>query len=127
MSEVTAWPSGTLDEFDRMEELNLVLTREGYSDLRLPIWVVVVDGHTYVRSYLGATSGWFRRVQLEFDQTVVLAAGETPVHFANIDRLAHVNKAIDAAFDRKYSTFDYVSAMSEPAAVEATLRIDPRA
>ncbi|MEJ1231121.1 MAG: DUF2255 family protein [Galbitalea sp.] len=120
------WPTARITEFDSTDELGLVIGRVGHDILRLPVWVVTVDGAVYVRSYRGVTSVWFRRVQADADQAVTLAGRDIPVRFENVDRLDHVNHAIDAAFAHKYARFDYVTAMSEPAAVEATLRILPR-
>src|ERR1700722_12793312 len=125
MSE-TAWPENQLSELTDTEELVLVIGRVGYDTLRLPVWVVTVAGEVYVRSYKGVTSMWFRRVEADADQAIHLGAGDVPVHFENVDRLDHVNRAIDAEFNRKYARFDYVGSMSDPAAVEATLRILPR-
>jgi hypothetical protein len=120
------WPKEQFDELTTAEELELVISRAGRETLRFPVWMVTVDDAAYVRSYLGVTSMWFRRVQADADQQIRLGGSDIPVHFENVDRLDHVNKAIDAEFDRKYAKFEYVDSMSEPAAVEATVRILPR-
>lgn len=120
------WPEPQRATLANTEELVLVIAREGHDLLRVPVWVVGVDGDIYVRSYKGVTSMWFRRVQANFDQAIELGGADVPVRFENVDRLDHVNKAIDAEFDRKYARFDYVGSMSEPAAVEATVRLFPR-
>jgi hypothetical protein len=122
----TEWPHSQLRELSDTEELVLVVARTGYDTSRVPVWVVAVDGDVYVRSYKGVTSMWFRRVEADADQAIHLGSSDVPVHFENVDRLDHINHAIDAEFNRKYAKFDYVSAMSEPAAVEATLRVHPR-
>ena len=122
----SAWTDARVVELKEIEELVLVVGREGHDTIRVPVWVVAVDGDVYVRSYKGVTSMWFRRVQADFDQAIHLSSGDTSVHFENVDRLDHVNHAIDAEFTRKYADFDYVGTMSEPAAVEATLRVHPR-
>ena len=122
----TEWPERQLRELSDTEELVLVISRSGHDTIRVPVWVVAVDGDVYVRSYKGVTSMWFRRVETDADQAIHLGSADVAVHFENVDRLDHVNRAIDAEFDRKYARFDYVSAMSEPAAVEATLRVHPR-
>ncbi len=119
------WAPGLFAEIDGTDELTIAVTRQGRDTIRLPIWVVTVDGDVYVRSYKGVTSGWFRRVQANPNQTIAFSDRDVPVVFENVDRLDHVNRAIDAAYDRKYAKYDYVSAMSEPAAVEATLRVLP--
>ncbi|HEY4270061.1 MAG TPA: DUF2255 family protein [Galbitalea sp.] len=119
------WPTAQLAEIERSEELVLVIARDGHDTLRVPVWPVTVDEDVYVRSYKGVTSVWFRRVAREKRQAIVLAGGDMPVMFEDVDRDDHVNRAISAAYDRKYERFDYRSAMSEPAAIEATLRILP--
>jgi hypothetical protein len=120
-----AWPTSTFAEIDRTEELILVIGRAGRDAERIPVWVVTVDADVYVRSHKGVTSLWFRRVQDDPKQALGLAAGDVDVTFENVDRRDPINKSISAAFTRKYARFDYVSAMSDPAAVEATLRIHP--
>ncbi|HEX4444101.1 MAG TPA: DUF2255 family protein [Galbitalea sp.] len=122
----TEWTEDLLRELSDTEELVLVVSRTGYDTIRVPVWVVAVDGDVYLRSYKGVTSMWFRRVETDADQSIHVDSADVPVHFENVDRLDHVNRAIDAEFNRKYARFDYVSAMSEPAAVEATLRVLPR-
>jgi hypothetical protein len=108
------------------EELTLVVSREGHPTKRVPVWVVTVDGEVYVRSYKGVTSMWFRRVEADSAQALGLPGGDVDVVFRNVDRTDPVNGAISAAFTAKYAKYDYVGAMSEPAAIEATLRILPR-
>jgi hypothetical protein len=119
------WPTALLAEIERSEELVLVVAREGHDTLRVPVWPVTVDDAVYVRSYKGVTSMWFRRVEAQKHQAVALGGQDVPVVFEDVDRDDHVNRAISAAYDRKYEKFDYRSAMSEPAAIEATLRILP--
>jgi hypothetical protein len=122
---MTNWQQAAFDEIDGNEELTLVVSREGKPTKRVPVWVVTVDGAVYVRSYKGVTSMWFRRVEADPHQALGLSTGDVGVTFENVDRTDHVNHAISAAFTAKYKKYDYVSAMSEPAAVEATLRILP--
>jgi hypothetical protein len=123
---MTSWPQGTFAAIDHTEELIVVVGISGNLAKRVPIWVVTVDGDVYVRSYKGVTSRWFQRVQAEPNQAVGLPDGDVNVVFENVDRTDPVNQAISQAFTAKYAKFDYVTAMSQPAAVEATLRILPR-
>jgi hypothetical protein len=117
------WTDAQLSTFADQDELVVVVHRAELDTKRVPIWLVVVDGAVYVRSYKGVGSMWFRRVQADFRQDIELGSDDVPVTFENVDRTNRVNAAISAEFARKYARFDYVSAMSEPAAVEATLRI----
>jgi hypothetical protein len=120
------WPPNQFAELTSVDELVLVVSRTDRETLRVPVWVVTVEGDVYVRSYKGVTSMWFRRVQADAEQAIDLDTSDIPVRFENVDRLDHVNHAIDAEFNCKYAKDEYVSAMSVPAAVEATLRILPR-
>jgi hypothetical protein len=121
----THWTNDRLTEIGVAEELVLVVGSPGREPLRPPVWPVRVGDDIYVRSYLGVTSRWFRRVQAKQTQAIELGGLDIPVVFENVDRVDPVNRQIDAAFDGKYEHFEYRSAMSEPAAVEATLRILP--
>ena len=107
------------------EELVLVISSAGRATLRFPVWPVVVDGSPYVRSYLGVTTGWYRRVVAEPRQAVVIDGRDVEVLFEFVSRTDPVNKGIDSAFLGKYASFDYRDAMVEPGAVDATLRILP--
>ena len=121
----SAWQANQLSLLQSEDELEIVVDRPDREPQRVPVWMVVVDGELYVRSYMGVTSGWFRRVEADADQAVRIGSTDVAVRFENIDRTDSVNHAISAEYDRKYSRFDYVTAMSEPAAVEATLRVTP--
>jgi len=122
----STWTDSQLATLAAQDELVVIVHREGNETKHVPIWLVVVEGAVYVRSYKGVGSLWFRRVQAHFDQAIELDGGDGDVTFENVDRLDHINHAISAEFTRKYARFDYVTAMSEPAAIEATLRILPR-
>jgi hypothetical protein len=119
------WTPGQLAEFADAEELVLVISRPDRTDLRLPVWLVVVDGDLYVRSYKGVTSGWYRGVEADQHQRIVLGGHDTRVLFEFVPRTDTVNHAIGATYLAKYSRFNYRDAMVEPAAVDATLRILP--
>jgi hypothetical protein len=122
----TTWPTAELAELTSAEELVLVLTRDGSESVRVPVWVVAIGDEVYLRSYKGVTSMWFRRVQADANQAIQLSSGQRLVRFENVERHDAINKSIDAEYNRKYARFDYVNAMSEPAAVDATLRMLPR-
>jgi len=126
LSEST-WTTPQLDELTEAEELVLVLSRAGHAPLRFPVWPVVVDGNLYVRSYLGVTTTWYRTVVANPRQAIALDGSDIAVVFESVPRRTSVNKAIDAAFLSKYSSFEYRDAMVEPAALDATLRILPAA
>jgi hypothetical protein len=119
------WTAAQLAELTDGEELVLVLSRAERATIRVPVWPVTIAGEAYVRSYRGATSGWYRRVIAERHQAIALAGGDVPVEFELVGSTATVNRDIDAAFLLKYATDDYRDAMITPIALAATLRILP--
>jgi hypothetical protein len=119
------WTASQLHELADAEELILVISRAERTTLRFPVWPVVVDGATYVRSYLGVTTDWYRGVVANPCQAVVLDGRDLDVLFEFVSRNDTVNKDIDSAFLVKYARFEYRDAMVEPGAVDATLRIRP--
>ena len=51
----------TLRALDQSPEVDMITPRRDGSRSRRPIWVVVVDGDAYVRSYRGGSGAWYRR------------------------------------------------------------------
>ena len=119
------WTAAQLAELTDGEELVLVLTHKDKPLLRVPVWMVTVDGAAYVRSYLGVTSGWYRRVLAERHQAISLGGVDVAVDFELVPATAPVNSAINDRFITKYATDPYRDYMVLPLALEATLRILP--
>ncbi len=119
------WTAPQLDELTEGEELVLVLTHEDKPVLRVPVWVVTVDGVAFVRSYLGVKSGWYRRVLAQQHQAISLGGLDVPVDFELVPETEPVNSSINDVFVAKYATDPYRDYMVLPLALEATLRILP--
>jgi hypothetical protein len=124
LSEST-WTASQLDGLADAEELVLVISRAERATLRFPVWMVVVDGDLYVRSYLGVTNGWYRAVVANPQQAIELDGVDVDVVFEFVPRTDTVNDAIGPAYLGKYARFDYRDEMVAPVAVDATLRILP--
>ena len=99
-------PGSSLDQttLDRLEgaiEIDAVTPRSDGSTSSRPIWVVVVDGDAYVRSYRGPRGAWYRRAQEDGRLTVVSDGVE-------IDAAAEpaldddVNRRVSEAYRAKY-------------------------
>jgi hypothetical protein len=119
------WTASQLSELTDGEELVLVLTRGDKPTLRVPVWSVTIDGVAFVRSYLGVTRMWYRRVLDAPRQAIVLEGDDVPVDFEVVPASHAVNARIGAEFLRKYAADDYRDAMITPMAIDATLRILP--
>jgi hypothetical protein len=90
------------------------------------IWVVRVVDDLYVRSWKGASGGWFEGA-LERHEGRIRAAGiERDVIFEEPEKA--LRPAIDEAYRRKYqlASTTYVQPMIDAEAAAATLRLIPR-
>ncbi|WP_394771127.1 DUF2255 family protein [Lacisediminihabitans sp.] len=117
----------------------IVTQRADGTDAVAPIWVVVVDGQPYVRSYLGPTALWYRRVLsgrpvafttgdgevAERDTAAALLQPRVAVRTEYVNPGDPIQAAIDGAFLAKYRAFPEADEMAKPAVVACTLRILP--
>jgi hypothetical protein len=99
-------------------------TEHGYTG----IWVVVVDGRIFVRSWNDKPTGWFRAFRKEPSGTIQVGKLEIPVR-AKLVRSARMRNAVTAAFAEKYNTKGsrkWVEGFAEPTRAATTLEFVPR-
>jgi hypothetical protein len=86
----------------------------------LPIWIVVVDGDAYVRSYHGERGRWYRRARVS--RRVVIDGVEYGVEPVTDPAL---NERISEAYRAKYGQRSPgpTAAMAAPEVVATTLRV----
>ena len=114
----------SLDLLDRTIEVDVRTPRRDGSISSRPIWVVVVEGVAYVRSYRGERGAWYRRAIA--DGTVEVAVGDTTIRVgAEPVHDEEVNGRVSDAFRTKYGTLSPSStdAMVVPEVVATTLRL----
>jgi hypothetical protein len=92
----------TLAKLDESIEVDMATTRRDGSQSRRPIWVVVVDGNAYVRSYHGESDAWYRRARADGQARIgvhgrAIEVGVEPVSDEE------TNRKVSAAFCAKYS------------------------
>jgi len=114
----------TLDLFDRSVEVDIRTPRRDGSESSRPIWVVVVDGNAYVRSYLGAQGAWYRRALADGRATIAKQDTIVPVGLEP-DHDEDVNRRVSEAFQSKYGERSAASTatMIDPERSETTLRL----
>ena len=87
------------------------------------VWVVVVDGRVFVRSWNDKPTGWFRAFRKQPGGTIQVGKLEIPVR-AKLARSARLRDAVTVAFGEKYNTKasrKWVEGFAEPARALTTL------
>ena len=124
---MTRWTSDELDAIGDADELRIAALRPD-GTLRNPviIWVVRKDNELYVRSYRGASAGWYQGAQASHEGHVQAGGVDKDVTFVDVDR--SLDGPIDDAYRAKYRRFggSYVDPMVAPAAQATTIRLVPR-
>jgi hypothetical protein len=116
----------TLELLDRTKEIDMRTPRRDGSESSRPIWVVVVDGDAYVRSYLGARGAWFRRVLADGRATIAVRDTTVPVGVEPDDD-EEVNRRVSEAFQAKYGAGspESTATMIDAERSATTLRLVP--
>src|SRR3954468_13010287 len=90
-----------------------------------PIWVVVVDGLPYVRSYAGERGAWYRHARRDGRAEVGVGGETLPVRA--IAAAGKADEQVSAAYHDKYGRQSPgpTEAMVTPPVVATTLRLEP--
>jgi hypothetical protein len=91
------------------------------------VWVVVVDGRVFVRSWNDKPTGWFRAFRKQPSGMIQAGNLEIPVR-GKLVRSARIRDAVTAAFGEKYNTKGsrkWVEGFAEPERVLTTLEFVP--
>lgn len=124
---MTTWTNEELDAIGDADELRIAALRPD-GTLRNPvtIWVVRKDNELYVRSYKGASAGWYRGTQVSHQGHVQAGGIDKDVTFVDVGH--DLDGPIDQAYKAKYRRFggQYVDPMVARPAQETTLRLVPR-
>ena len=118
--------SATLDTLKKVEEIRIATAAAGAKTKhRATIWVVVVDGQVFVRSFTGPKGKWYRNV-LANPEADLEVDGKT-IHVKAIplnDQKS--NEAVSRAYLEKYRSSPYAKDMVGPEVLPTTLRLEPR-
>lgn len=91
------------------------------------VWVVVVDGRVFARSWNDKPTGWFQSFRKQASGTVQVGDLEIPVR-GRVVRSARLRDAVTAAFGEKYPTKGsrkWVEGFGEPERVVNTIEFIP--
>ena len=130
MTTTRRFSSADVDALDRAQVLGV---RSGDTHKHTAIWVVVVDGRAYVRSWNDKPTGWYRALRAEPFGSIVLGAkggkgGREIAIRARPVRGARILSAVTEAYARKYHTpgsLKWVRGFAEPSREATTLELVP--
>jgi hypothetical protein len=124
------WSPNELERIDKAEELRIATQRsDGTLRRGVPIWVVSVGGHVYVRTWYRRDDGWFGRAVDSRRARIEIAGLEADVAVDDIgDDKSDLRARIDAAYRAKYGRYGAatVGRMVSDEAAATTLRLTRR-
>ena len=115
------------DVVEALSKAKILGVRAGTEHRYTGIWVVVVDGRVFVRSWNDKPTGWFRAFRKQPSGTIQAGKLEIPVRGKPV-RSARIRDAVTVAFGEKYDTKGsrkWVEGFAEPARVMTTLEFVP--
>lgn len=117
----------TEDVVEVLRKAKILGVRAGTEHRYTGVWVVVVNGRVFVRSWGDKPTGWFRAFRKQPSGMIQAAKLEIPVRarFTRSERLLH---AVTVAFGEKYDTKGsrkWVEGFAEPERKAATLEFIP--
>ena len=124
MTAARRFSEPTLQELARAKILGV---RAGAEHRYTGVWVVVVEGRAFVRSWNDKPTGWYRAFRVEPRGSIQLAGREIAVR-ARRTRSERLRDAVTRAYAEKYDTkasAKWVRGFAEPGRAVATLELVP--
>jgi hypothetical protein len=112
---------------EAVQDAKILGVRAGTGHRYTGVWVVVVDGRVFVRSWNDKPTGWFRACRKQPSGMIQAGELEIPVR-ARLVRSARIRDAVTAAFGEKYNTKasrKWVDGFAEPARALTTFEFIP--
>ena len=111
-----------------LDKSKILGVRAGSEHRFTGVWLVLVEGRLFVRSWNDKPTGWFRAFKKEPNGTIEIAGREMPVK-ARVVRSGRIRKAVTAAYGEKYNTKasrKWVEGFAEPERELTTIEFTPR-
>ena len=115
------------DVIEAARKAKILGVRAGTEHRYIGVWVVVVDGRVFARSWNDKPTGWFRAFKKQSRGMIQIGDLEIPVQ-GRVPRSARIRDAVTAALAEKYNTKGsqkWVEGFAEPARVLTTLEFVP--
>ena len=124
MAKADTFAAGIVDEFRNAKIMGV---RAGTEHCYTGVWVVVVDGRVFARSWNDKPTGWFQAFRKQASGTVQVGDLEIPVR-GKLVRSARLRDAVTASYGEKYPTKGsrkWVEGFAEPERVANTMEFVP--
>lgn len=108
---------------EALSKAKILGVRAGNEHRYTGVWLVVIEGRLFVRSWNDKPTGWFRAFKAEPEGTVQVGTQEISVRAKPV-RSARLRAAVTAAYGQKYNTKGsqkWVEGFAEPARELTTL------
>lgn len=112
---------------EAVRNAKIIGVRAGAEHRYTGVWVVVVEGRVFARSWNDKPTGWFRAFREQPGGTMQVGELEVPVRASPV-RSARIRDAVTAAFGEKYNTKasrKWVEGFAEPARLLTTIEFVP--
>src|SRR5262249_49161780 len=112
---------------EAVRSAKIIGVRAGTEHRYTGVWVVVIDGRVFVRSWNDKPTGWFRAFRTQPSGMMQVGGLEVPVR-AKLVRSARIRDAVTVALGEKYNTKasrKWVEGFADPARVRTTLELVP--
>lgn len=121
-------PAFTKKVVEELRAAKILGVRAGTEHRYTGVWVVVVDGRVFARSWNDKPTGWFRAFKDEPEGTIQVGDRELLVR-GKVVRGARLLESITVAFGEKYNTKasrKWIEGFAEPERMATTLEFVPR-
>jgi hypothetical protein len=118
----------TDDVVEAFRRAKILGVRAGSEHRYTGVWVVVVDGRVFARSWNDKPTGWFQAFRKQASGTVQVGELEIPVR-GRVVRSGRLRDAVTVAFGEKYPTKGsrkWVEGFAEAERVANTIEFLPR-
>jgi hypothetical protein len=115
------------DVVEAFRRAKIMGVRAGTEHRYTGVWVVVVDGRVFARSWNDKPTGWFQAFRKQASGTVQVGDLEIPIR-GRVVRSARLRDAVTAMYGEKYPTKGsrkWVEGFAEPERVVNTIEFIP--
>ena len=112
---------------DAAQSAKIMGVRAGTEHKYTGVWVVVVEGRVFARSWSDKPTGWFRAFRKQSAGTIQIGEREIAVR-GKVVRSARILDAVTVAFGDKYNTKasrKWVDGFAEPERLATTIEFIP--